>query len=696
MKNNEQQERNVLILLRICTCLLAAVSFWATAQGMMDYTFPESWQAYAASLGIQGLLLGLNFSLPSFLKQCKDGKQKAALWGLTLVVLFCSSWFSYLFIAGQAYGESRETESRLLAQAAYRDELFGASTYTELYSQEMQNVLADQVVNLYQQALDMDQNGVDVSANLDWNQERERYAADNSAARDIMRTVIDAMENSTGDTAGQDAREQANAIISGMQSNLQSEIDRLGTQISDIDTRVATAETNLRGAENRLENAPDDVDITPYQNAVNQAVRTYDNLISRQNELVRQRSDYESALQRTTYYLTVLGMAEDGVSSYFVGTNLREIQRELFQASPDIENMLNLATDVFDRLQSAVDLDTNTMEYQNVLASMNSFLQNLESYSAIKASDTAIQTYIDDLASGTILSLEAGQNSSGWKSDWRSQFNDLKSKISGLPVYLLKDRTNSVLESFDRSASTRKLDQAIRRYLTDHNAAQAGLTYLISPYRGVALFSLFLAFLLDIAAFITGVIIDRVASKRKMEASQTSGTQNVVQTSSAPPSILKNSKQKWDIIPGLNQYIFLTGDHILMDGIMTYKAIENGEETEMEHPDHNLKSGFYLKNQGQLSELSQAVLLFQGVTGGPQDGIYKDCVLHYHDQLLTMTQSGQNLFLGPVGPYIPVYQLSQEQYEVFPAKNISDTHGREAVIALNKEGNRIAAIYVIE
>ena len=55
---------NIIFLLRICTVLLAAVSFWSTAQGMKEYTFAEGWQAYAASLGIQGLLLGLNFSLP--------------------------------------------------------------------------------------------------------------------------------------------------------------------------------------------------------------------------------------------------------------------------------------------------------------------------------------------------------------------------------------------------------------------------------------------------------------------------------------------------------------------------------------------------------------------------------------------------------------------------------------------------------
>ena len=112
MNKTKHLENSILVLLRICTCLLAAVSFWATAQGMIDYTFPKAWQAYAASLGIQGLLLGLNFALPSFLKQCKGLTQQIILMFLTTVILFCSSWFSYLYIAGQAYGDSWTTESR--------------------------------------------------------------------------------------------------------------------------------------------------------------------------------------------------------------------------------------------------------------------------------------------------------------------------------------------------------------------------------------------------------------------------------------------------------------------------------------------------------------------------------------------------------------------------------------------------------
>ncbi|MCI8427157.1 MAG: hypothetical protein HFJ03_06460 [Lachnospira sp.] len=98
MKNKKKQENNIIFIMRICTCLLAAVSFWATAQGMINYTFPESWQAYAASLAIQGLLLGLNFALPSFLRQCKNQLQKGVLYCLTFVVLFCSSWFLVIYL----------------------------------------------------------------------------------------------------------------------------------------------------------------------------------------------------------------------------------------------------------------------------------------------------------------------------------------------------------------------------------------------------------------------------------------------------------------------------------------------------------------------------------------------------------------------------------------------------------------------
>lgn len=699
MKSNQQRNSGVLTLLRICTFLLAAVSFWATAQGMKEYTFPDNWQAYAASLGIQGLLLGLNFSFFKFWDRCQENYHKAVLLILTLVVLFCSSWFSYLYIARQAYGQSWDTESRLLAQDAYRSELFAADTYLEQYGEEMEQSLTDQIVALYSQATGMDSDKVNIAGNLDWTVERNIYAQDDFAAKDIMLSVIDAMEQATADNAAQDARQQSAEIVESMQSTLQNTISSLDTQIADADASVTRAENSLISAQNSMNNAPAGTDLTPYQNAVNTAARAYDASITRQSELVKQRQDYQSALQRTTYYSSILGMSEEGVSSYFVGANLREIQRELFGTNPDSDKMMALATEIFDRLQSAVDLEVDGTEnnYQTFLANMNQFVRYLENYRSIKELDSEIQGLTDELSTGMILSLN--ENNSNWKASWRKQFNDLKSKISGLPVYTLTN-SNATLESFDRATSTRRLDNAIRNYLTEHNPAQQGLVYLYSPYRGIAIFSLFIAFLLDIAAFVTGFIIDK-ADKTDSDSKQENtgnygGGVGVAHTPpKKEPAWDMNQTLNWNAIPPLNRYTFLTGDHQYLDGTMTYKAIENGKVIEVEYPDTKLKAGFYYWKDSSIYQVSPAEFRYKGLPSGPSDGVYENAILRYEDQLLTIVQNTEGKHLGTVDPYTPVYYLSKEVYESFPAKEIQNMQGSRIVISLNQTGTRIIAIYIV-
>lgn len=701
MKSNQERNSGVLTLLRICTFLLAAVSFWATAQGMKEYTFPNNWQAYAASLGIQGLLLGLNFSFFKFWDRCQTDLHKAVLVILTCVVLFCSSWFSYLYIAEQAYGQSWDTESRLLAQDAYRNELFAADTYLEQYGEEMEQSLTDQIVALYARATEMDSDKVDIAGNLDWAIERSIYTQDDFAARDIMLSIIDAMEQATAENAAQDARQQSAEIIESMQAALQNAISSLDVQIADADAGVTRADNSLISAQNRMNNAPAGTDLTPYQNAVNTAARAYDASITRQSELVKQRQGYQSALQRTTYYSSVLGMSEEGVSSYFVGANLREIQRELFGTNPDSDRMMALATEIFDRLQSAVNLEkgeTEDNDYQTFLASMNQFMRYLGNYRSIKELNLEIQELTDNLAAGTLLSLN--ENNSNWKASWRQQFNDLKSKISGLPVYTLTG-SNATLESFDRAASTRQLDNAIRNYLTDHNPAQQGLVYLYSPYRGIAIFSLFIAFLLDIAAFVTGFIIDRADEADLNSTRENTGNygSNIVMAHIPPkkePIWDMNQTLNWNAIPPLNRYTFLTGDHQYLDGTMTYKAIENGKVIEVEYPDTKLQMGFYYWKDSSIYQVCPAELRYKGTPSGPEDGVYENAILRYEDQILIIVQNTEGKHLGTVDPYTPVYYLSKDAYESFPAKEIQNAQGSRIVISLNKPGTRIIAIYVVK
>ncbi|MCM1217619.1 MAG: hypothetical protein NC548_24270 [Lachnospiraceae bacterium] len=701
MKNKQQHNSGVLTLLRICTFLLAAVSFWATAQGMQEYTFPDDWQAYAASLGIQGLLLGLNFSFFKFWNRCQENYHKLVLLILTVVVLFCSSWFSYLYIAGEVYGESWDTESRLLAQDAYRSELFAADTYLEQYGEEMEQALADQILALYSQAKEMDSDKVDIAGNLDWVVERSIYTQDDFAARDIMSSIIDAMEQATAENAAQDARQQSAEIIESMQAALQNAISSLDTQIADADASVTRAENSLIGAQNRMNNAPANTDLTPYQNAVDTAARAYDASITRQSDLTEQWQDYQDALQRAAYYASVLGMSEEGVSSYFVGANLREIQRELFGSNPDSDRMMVLATEIFDRLQSAVDLEADGTEdnsYQTFLSNMNQFVRLLESYRSIKELDSEIQGLIDGVSNGTILSVN--ENTANWITSWRQQFNDLKSKISGLPSYTLTG-SNAARESFDRAASTRRLDNAIRNYLTEHNPAQQGLVYLYSPYRGIAVFSLCVAFLLDIAAFITGFIIDRAdeadADFGPEDTENYSGNIGVAYTPHKKGSGWDmDQTSNWNTIPPLNRYTFLTGDHQYLDGTMTYKAIENGKVIEVECSDTKLQTGFYYWKDSSIYQVSPAKLRYKGTHDGPEDGVYENAILRYEDQLLFIVQNTEEEYLGFVDPYTPVYCLSKDAYDSFPAKEIQNVQGGRIVISLNQTGTRIIAVYVIK
>lgn len=700
MKSNQQHNSGILTLLRICTFLLAAVSFWATAQGMKEYTFPDNWQAYAASLGIQGLLLGLNFSFFKFWDKCQTDFHKAVLLILTCVVLFCSSWFSYLYIAKQAYGQSWDTESRLLAQDAYRSELFAADTYLEQYSEEMEQSLTDQIVALYAQATEMDSDKVDIAGNLDWATERSIYAQDNFAAKDIMVSIIDAMEQATAENAAQDARQQSAEIIESMRAALQNAISSLDSQIADADVDVTRAEKSLISAQDRLNNAPAGTE-TSHQSTVNTAAQAYDASITRQSELVKQRQDYQNALQRTAYYASVLGMSEEGVSSYFVGANLREIQREMFGTNPDSDRMMALATEIFDRLQTAVDLDVDGSDdngYQTFLANMNQFVRYLENYRSTKELDSEIQGLTNDLSNGTILSVN--ESNTNWKVSWRKQFNDLKSKISGLPVYTLSD-SNATLESFDRAKSTHQLDNAIRNYLTEHNPAQQGLVYLYSPYRGIAIFSLFIALLLDIAAFVTGFIIDR--SDEADSNSKRENTENYVGnigvTHIPPPKEPiwdMNQTLNWNAIPPLNKYTFLTGDHQYLDGTMTYKAIESGKIIEIEYPDMKLQTGFYYWKDSSIYQVRPTELCYKGTPGGPGDGVYENAILRYEDQLLIIVQNTEGKHLGTVDPYTPVYCLSKDMYESFPAKEIKNIQGSRIVISLNQTGTRIIAIYIVK
>lgn len=692
MTNRESaiHEKSVITLLRICTVLLAAVSFWSTAQGMQQYTFPSGWQAYAASLGIQGLLLGLDFELSAYLRRITKNFEKAVLWLLTGVILICSSWFSYLYIAKCVYNESWNTQQRLVAQANYREQLFTADAYVEQYQKTVELVLAEEITVLYDQAAAMDDSKIDVNQHLSWAEERERYAPSTSAAQDVMNQAIDAMENATADQAKQAALEQAASILTALQETLQGRIDIVKTRIEAESNNVSSAHENLQQAQNSLRNDPNNSALI---SANERASQNYNRLLTQLELLEQQESDYQNALQRVDYYLATLGMAQNGSITSFVGEKLSEIHSELFKPEADTERMQSAAAEIFSRLQSGVDFgssnaSSDNAEYYALITQVNRFIQNLERYAGLKDAEQSLKSFTADLAGGKILPLDTDENGSEWQAKWVTQFNDLKSVISSLPI--LSDdfaaNVNSNLSQFDRTSSTKALDRTIEAYLTLHNPAQQGIIYLASPFRGPAIFSVIIAFLLDIAAFITGFIIDHMSSDSGKSASEKQGFLF------SPASEAHTYSQP--LLRGLNRYIFLTGDYSYLDGIITYRAIENGERTEIDLPNMGKSAGIYLYNKNDTVFVSDSELLYCGEASGPCDGVYRNCTLTYNNGFLIIDLGNGGKSLGTLNPHTPLYQFTLNEFNAASVQNLNEVTAKTAIIALSADGAQIIAVYM--
>lgn len=185
------------------------------------------------------------------------------------------------------------------------------------------------------------------------------------------------------------------------------------------------------------------------------------------------------------------------------------------------------------------------------------------------------------------------------------------------------------------------------------------------------------------------MIIDRVSSKQKMPTENDDGK---------PPNVFEPEMDDsaWSVLPGLRRYAFLTGDFMFLDGIITYKIIENGKVKELEYPGPRLNTGFYAWKVKELVLVADSEkLLFRGITGGPQDGIYQNCSIGYDQGLLIISQNGSSEYVGSVDPDTPVYQIHTDHCDVIPARKMSNERGKKIVVALNYDGTKIIAIYVI-
>lgn len=221
-------------LLQLAIVCLAVVSFFTTAQGMSRYIFSNAAIAYADSAAIQGILLALSMNLPGYLKRIRKA-QKLPIFALffliililTFLTMFCSSWFSYVYIADVVHKESWGTDSELLVQQTYRTELYNAYDYAHAYRTYLEESLGREILLLEEQADKITADEELDNINVDWDKERNDYGDTATTAGNYMVTVIDAMETAINNSSSQNSRDLAVKAVTDAQNNINSRMENI-------------------------------------------------------------------------------------------------------------------------------------------------------------------------------------------------------------------------------------------------------------------------------------------------------------------------------------------------------------------------------------------------------------------------------------------------------------------------------------
>lgn len=414
-KENNQEQKNSRFgnthLLQIAVVLLAAVSFFTTANGMSQYIFSGNMViAYAASAAIQGILLSLSMNLPNYVHGI--WKQEwmwpiklllcMAAFCLTGVAVFCSSWFSYIYIAEVIHQDSWGTDSELLVRQAYRSELYDAQEYARAYRIYLEDAVGEKILLIEEQATLLQDNMVDFG--LNWDDEEETYVVNGgAAAASYMAPVIDAMRKVASDYSSKENRDLAAKTVEDATNNISARISAVQQNLDDLDRRITMYENQITSLSNRIRNATEGTDTTALSNAINNYTQLINNATQQQTILQTEQTQLNNALLRLPVYESFLGL-NSSTSAISIRNALMQMQAEFFKQEPDETLLLEIATNIFESLRSgAGGTSKDSLSYTNLLVQMNQLIRNLTDYSEIKDIEHALDDLITELRTTNLI-----------------------------------------------------------------------------------------------------------------------------------------------------------------------------------------------------------------------------------------------------------------------------------------------------
>lgn len=341
-QDEQAQEGSNTYLLQMAVIFLAVVSFFTTANGMKEYIFRENGViAYTASAAIQGILLALSMNLPGYLRGIWMRKWNVVIRCfmifmallLTGIAIFCSSWFSYIYIAEVIHKDSWGTDSELLVQQTYRTQLYDARDYAHTYRLYLEESMGDHIMQLEEQAREQLEDSV-IDFGINWDIEETNYASDGGTAASYMLPVITVMRRAATLESSQEERDQAARAVEDARGNIGQRTENIRQRMDTISANLDVYNRQITNLNNRIQNATEGTDVGALTNALNNYTQMFETATQEQTSLELESTQLDGALARLSVYESLLGL-NSSTSAITIRSALLEMQSEFFKQEPD-------------------------------------------------------------------------------------------------------------------------------------------------------------------------------------------------------------------------------------------------------------------------------------------------------------------------------------------------------------------------
>lgn len=482
---------------------LSLVSFYTTAQGLHDFVFHETWQAFIISGAIQISLFIMNLKLAYFFET--KGWISIALWFLTITA---SVTFSYVYIANEIYEDNLYYSDvhRIMDEEVMKMSL-ELETYMTFYRDYAEDIIEEYCSDLTVGDLQGDKASGTVNDN-----ESKAYNYLQECEDDLKRTKLFEEGDGVFMHAVQALREASDSLP---ENYLSDDIEIVSISLTEI-------KNNLEGYSGKLEKAKEKSMERWLE--VNERLKQYPNFKDVEfQSLQEQNNTTEAEIKALEEKLIEVGTAISSVEACIEKLAFEKQQNVVNKVTAArISLLLEMNQEVLNPKEMQMYMDQiygvliqeNTSVNQQRIEDYYLFKEALEVYGKLRdlqEEKEEIIGLLDNIRVSVSGEKRAGYDFTQkddlecWKTQWHECLNKMRFIIRQCPIM----KENNTVITLEREELLNDVSAMERAYLDNVNKMEKAGNLLGSKYRSMALFALVAAIFLDGLGAMLGVFLYR-------------------------------------------------------------------------------------------------------------------------------------------------------------------------------------------